>query len=310
MQNTNKVSFISLKGFETITHWDVSEYFRNLKDSCHYLWEGTNKLPGGNFPEDHPMKNVNPDNPEGQELLEKNTQEGMIALLMLNYMFVARVGCCSYYENGNLVMYQQSDAEYSISILTDWPGIWYMFNIKQDTIEPKHYSYYEQGNERFAASVNLTTNEFFMYPCGGGFVLGTKDPKFYRDMEKHRVKEFTRIYIEGIAIWDGMEYKDGFPCICDPQERWNGWASPYFQDFDTIVRIVRESEMCMIPVDDPDNTTRKFDIVSMCEVKEDYIECNYSSIYETEINGQKVWSIDGWCWEFQSNDELSSDTND
>jgi hypothetical protein len=129
-----------------------------------------------------------------------------------------------------------------------------------------------------------TVNTGGYAPVGGGFVIRSFDPT-------SKVKEIDAMpenYQIGMCGFDGAQYK----CVCDPNDRWNGWACPYIfvEDIEKFLQYIKVEEYEKSCIEDG-----KLKIVNTFPEQEsiEYIE-------KETLLGIEVYNVGdlGWCFDF------------
>lgn len=128
-------------------------------------------------------------------------------------------------------------------------------------------------NDHYFEVVEDKTHWWKAFPVGGGFE--TYLPK--RDCAT--VDKLPAQILPGKASIDGgTEY----PCLCNPHDRWNGWAKPYFDEA-TVKQILADYDDCQLMDRTEDTMLIGLDEHNTTEV----------------IRTQYGWTFDGWCWDVE-----------
>ena len=135
------------------------------------------------------------------------------------------------------------------------------------------------GNQYEVISTNGETSK--ICPRGGGFVGTVKTSAL------EMVDAWESSVVEGFTSIDGGVM---YPCMCDPDNRWNGWACPTFSR-ETIKRVIAEiasQEGSRLGHEDG-NLMIWFDGM------------DGEIIFKTK-DGR--YGMDGWCWDFYTPEEM------
>lgn len=95
----------------------------------------------------------------------------------------------------------------------------------------------------------------------------------------------------GYTTLDSVEDDNGnlifYPCLCNPINRWNGWAIPFLNK-ETFKRLLNDLNMKI--VGHRDNYIIALPIGELDADIEDYGTCIYKK--------DGGYTIDGWCWDY------------
>ncbi len=124
---------------------------------------------------------------------------------------------------------------------------------------------------------------------GGGAILWVAESHLEQT-------EFPTEMKEGFArIEDGTFY----PCLCNPVQRWNGWACPYFTK-EVMDKVLEEcGEMVSVGTEElEDETVHNY----MWKINEPYDDDTPDvCVYVDKSTG--LHYLDGWCWDFYTPEE-------
>ena len=113
------------------------------------------------------------------------------------------------------------------------------------------------------------------FPRGGGF--GKRIPLDHLT----KVDKFPVIMKKGFALGEWDETAT-YPCVCDPTNRWNGWAQPLFTE-QVFIKILNDMKL-------------------KHSVNEENITYDDGSGFDdvvAEPNKDGLYFFDGWCWDFE-----------
>ena len=115
------------------------------------------------------------------------------------------------------------------------------------------------------------------FPRGGGFQYRIPFNYIAKVVDNFEVN-LKQGYAEG--DWD-EDVK--YPCICDPRNRWNGWAKPQFTK-EVFKQIIKENDLHVIGHEDG--------YIKLVFSDNDIENCTYVC----KANNRYIF--DGWCWDF------------
>ena len=98
----------------------------------------------------------------------------------------------------------------------------------------------------------------------------------------HKVKNFSDKELEGFAYFEDSPM---YPAVCNPKDRWNGWAKPKFIR-EVILEILKANDYIILTEDD-------------ASIK--YVDKNADDEEEPQYilkSTDNLYSFDGWCWDF------------
>jgi len=125
---------------------------------------------------------------------------------------------------------------------------------------------------------------YIVHPYGGGF-----QGKLKKTETEPAEVDFK--YVPQTAVADFIEGE--YPCVADPDNRWNGWAVPWFEK-PVLDRIVADTNK----MSNSDLQYKQTPTELLLVDPNDYENSNQVS--KATINGKEYYTIDGWCWNLKS----------
>jgi len=127
-----------------------------------------------------------------------------------------------------------------------------------------------------------------VYRIGGGLI------EYFRKEDLSEIPAIPIHYQVDIAY---LENGPKYPCVSEPRIRWNGWAVPWFKR-DTIDKLLSDYGRRIYKEELLNGIHHIFTTNELTDPDDD----DSDHFYSKEIDGETLYTGDGFCWNLISDD--------